>query len=48
MLEVEVGPDGSTGFRVFSDGVVPPAADPIIRSAKEWDAEIKKSKKKDR
>jgi hypothetical protein len=46
MLEIEVSPNGSTFFRVFSDRVTPPAADPIIRSAKEWDAEIEALKKK--
>jgi hypothetical protein len=45
MLEIEVGPNGSTFFRVFSDRVTPPAADPIIRSAREWDAEIEALKK---
>jgi hypothetical protein len=49
MLEVTVNADGSHTFRVYADRVVPPAADPIIRSAKEWDAEIEKLKaKKDR
>jgi hypothetical protein len=46
MLEIKVGPDGSTTFRVYADRVVPPAADPIIRSAKEWDDEIAALKKK--
>jgi hypothetical protein len=48
MLEVVVNSDGSTTFRVYSDRVAPPAADPIIRSRKEWDAEIEalKAKKK--
>ena len=40
MLEIEVSPDGSTVFRVFSDRVTPPAHEPIIRSAKEWNDEI--------
>jgi hypothetical protein len=48
MLEIEVSPNGSTFFRVFSDRVTPPAADPIIRSRREWDEEIEalKAKKK--
>ena len=46
MLEIEVSPNGSTFFRVFSDRVTPPAIEPIIRSAKEWDAEIEALKKK--
>jgi hypothetical protein len=49
ILEIEVSPNGSTFFRVFSDRVTPPAVAPIIRSAKEWDAEIealKAAKKK--
>jgi hypothetical protein len=48
MLEVVVNSDGSATFRVYADRVVPPAAEPIIRSAREWDAEIEKLKKKDR
>jgi hypothetical protein len=44
MLEVVVNSDGSTTFRVYADRVAPPAADPIIRSAKEWDEEIAKLK----
>ena len=49
MLEVVVGADGSTTFRVYADRAVPPTADPIMRSAKEWDDEIAKLKaKKDR
>lgn len=46
MLEITVNSDGSHVFRVYADRVVPPAADPIIRSAKEWDAEIEALKKK--
>jgi hypothetical protein len=49
MMEVVVAPDGTTTFRVYSDRAVPPAAEPIMRSAKEWDDEIAKLKaKKDR
>jgi hypothetical protein len=35
MLEVVVNSDGSTTFRVYADRVVPPAHEPIIRSARE-------------
>jgi hypothetical protein len=39
---------GDVTIRVLGDRAVPPAAEPIIRSANEWDAEIEKLKKKDR
>jgi hypothetical protein len=49
MMEVVIGPDGTTTYRVYADRAVPPAAEPIMRSAKEWDEEIAKLKaKKDR
>jgi hypothetical protein len=49
MMEVVIEPDGTTTFRVYSDRAVPPAAELIVRSVKEWDDEIAKLKaKKDR
>jgi hypothetical protein len=44
MMEVIVDPNGTVAYRVYADRVVPPAAEPIMRSAKEWDAEIAKLK----
>ena len=45
-LDVIVAPDGAVTFRVYGDRAVPPTAEPIMRSAKEWDAEIAKLKAK--
>ncbi len=41
-LEVIVAPDGTTTFRVLGEKAMPPATEPITRSAKEWDDEIEK------
>ena len=49
MMEIVIGPNGTTTFRVYADRAVPPAAELIVRSVKEWDDEIAKLKaKKDR